>query len=127
MDSVTNSDSTANDLLSFIGMKIKRDRKVTLPAIYSTSWMSRMGQNKAYAIEGGDVLFRSAEGDPILSMAQVGEGMIAVMTFSQLFTNPPMGGSYRIVPNQQQRDIYNLEFNLLKGLSEGNLITYFKK
>ena len=119
MDSVTNVGSTANDLLSCFGMKIKGDRKVTLPSTYSTSWMSRMGQNSAFVIEGGDALFRSAEGDPILSVTQVGEGMIAVMTFSQLFTNPPMGGSYRVVPNQQQRDIYELEFNLLRGLAEG--------
>jgi hypothetical protein len=47
--------------------------------------------------------------------------MIAVMTFSQLFTNPPMGGSYRVVPSPQQREIYELEFNILRGLVEGNL------
>ena len=62
--------------------------------------MSRMGQNSAFAIEGGEGLLNSTEGNPILSTAPVGEGIIAVMTFSQLFTNPPMGGSYRVVPNR---------------------------
>jgi len=42
-----------------------------------------------------------------------------------LFTNPPMGGSYRVEPNQQMREIYELEFNLLRGLVQGNLETYF--
>jgi hypothetical protein len=125
MDSFTNANSTANDLLSSFGMNIKRDRKVNLPSLYSTSWMSRMGQSSAFAIEGGEVLLNSTEGDSILSAAPVGEGMIAVMTFSQLFTNPPMGGSYRVVPNQQQREIYGLQFNLLSGLAEGNLKNYF--
>jgi hypothetical protein len=125
MDAVTNQSSTADELLSYFGMKIKRDRKVTLPTAYSTSWMSRMGQNSAFAIEGGEGVLNSTDGNPILSTAQVGKGMIAVMTFSQLFTNPPMGGSYRVVPSPQQREIYNLEFNILRGLVEGNLETYF--
>ncbi len=126
MDSVTNQSSTANDLLSSFGMKIERERKLSLPTSYSTSWMSRMGQNSAFAIEGGEGSLNSTEGNPILSTAPVGEGMIAVMTFSQLFTNPPMGGSYRVVPGTQQREIYDLQFNLLRGLVEGDLKNYFK-
>jgi hypothetical protein len=125
MDGVTNQSSTAGTLLSYFGMKIKRDRKVPLPATYSTSWMSRMGQNSAFEIEGGEGVLNSTEGKPILSTARVGNGMVAVMTFSQLFTNLPMGGSYRVVPSKQQRDIYELQFNLLRGLVEGNLETYF--
>lgn len=125
MDEIINDNSTANELLAPLGMKIKRERKVTLPPSYSTSWMSRLGQNKAFAIEGGDGLLQSVEGKPILSTAKVGKGMIAVMTFSQLFVNPNMGGSYRVEPNQQQREIYDLEFNILRGLVQGNLKTYF--
>jgi hypothetical protein len=56
----------------------------------------------------------------------VGKVMISVMTFSQLFTNPPMGGSYRVIPSPQQREIYELQFNLLRGLVEGNVQSYFK-
>jgi hypothetical protein len=125
MDGSDNESSTANELLASFGMKIEREKRVPLPPSYSTSWMSRTGQNSAFVIEGGEGLLRSAEGNPILSTLKVGKGVIAVMTFSQLFTNPPMGGSYRVVPNQQQRDIYNLEFNLLRGLVQGNLENYF--
>ena len=126
MDSVNNQNSTADLLLASFGMKIQRERKVALPALYSTSWMSRMGHNTACAIEGGEGLLFSPDGSPILSTARVGEGMIAVLTFSQLFTNPPMGGSYRVVPNREQRDIYELQFNLLRGLVLGDLKNYFK-
>ncbi|MCK5187999.1 MAG: hypothetical protein KAR43_12785, partial [Deltaproteobacteria bacterium] len=119
MDGLTNTSSTANELLAPFGMNIKRERRVTLPSTYSTSWMSRLGQNSAFYIEGGDARLHSTEGKPILATSRIGNGMIAVMTFSQLFTNPPMGGSYRVVPNQQQRDIYNLEFNILRELVEG--------
>jgi hypothetical protein len=125
MDSVTNKSSTANELLASLGMKIQREKRVTLPSSYSTSYMSRMSQNIAFAIEGGEGLLHSTDGNPILSTAKIGKGMIAVMTFSQLFTNPPMGGSYRVDPNQQMRGIYDLEFNLLRGLVEGNLETHF--
>jgi hypothetical protein len=125
MDTVTNQSSTAGEVLSYFGMKIKRDRKVSLPASYSTSWMGRMGQDSAFTIEGGEGVLTSADGTPILSTAQVGNGIIAVMTFSQLFTNPPMGGSYRVVPSPQQREIYELQFNILRGLVEGNLKSYF--
>jgi hypothetical protein len=52
-------------------------------------------------------------------MVKVGKGTLAALTFSQLFTNPPMGGSYRAMPNQQQRQIYELQFNLLRELGEG--------
>jgi hypothetical protein len=121
MDGAANQNSTANELLSHFGMKIDKLKRLTLPASYTTSWMSRMGQDSALGIEGGEGLLYSAGGEPILSVAEVGEGMIAAMTFSHLFTNPPMGGSYRVVPNQQQREIYELQFNLLRGLVEGNL------
>ena len=125
MDGANNLNSTANELLAPFGMKIKGEKKVTLPSTYNTSWMSRLGQNKAFAIEGGDGLLFSVEGKPILVTAKTGKGMIAIMTFSQLFTNPPMGGSYRVQPNQQQKEIYELEFNILRGLVEGNFKTYF--
>ena len=125
LDSVTNGNSTANELLALFGMEIKRERKVALPSTYSTSWMSRLAQNSGLAIEGGEGLLHSTDGIPILSTVKIGKGTIAVMTFSQLFTNPPMGGSYRVEPNQQMRKIYDLEFNLLKGLIQENLETYF--
>jgi len=112
-------------LLSYFGMTIKRDRKVTLPSTYSTSYMGRLAQNSALAIEGGEALLSSPDGTPILSTATTGKGAIAVMTFSQLFTNPNMGGSYRVEPNQQMRGIYELEFNLLRGLAGGDLKEYF--
>jgi hypothetical protein len=127
MDSAVNQTSTANEMLTQFGMKIDRSRKLTLPALYSTPWMSRMVKDSALEIKGGEVLLHSEEGDPILSVMRVGEGMIAAMSFSQLFTNPPMGGSYRVVPNQQQREIYELQFNLLRGLAEGNLKNYSGK
>jgi len=88
--------------------------------------MGRTAQNSAAAIEGGEALLRSPEGEPILSMVKVGSGTMAVLTFARLFTNPPMGGSYRVMPNQQQRAIYDLQFNLLRGLNEGNLEKYFE-
>lgn len=125
MDTATNQSTTVDELLAYFGMSIKRERKVLLPASYSTSWMSRTGQNSACAIEGGEGLLNSTDGHPILSKVPVGKGMIAVMTFSQLFTNPHMGGSYRVVPSTQQREIYELQFNILRGLVEGNLETYF--
>ena len=78
-----------------------------------------MGQDSAFAIEGGEGVLTSTDGNPILSTAQVGKGMIAVMTFSQLFTNPPMGGSYRVVPSTAAAGIYELQFNILRGLVVG--------
>ena len=117
--------SPASHVLIIHNRYIKRERGVTLPSTYSTSWMNRLGQNSAFYIEGGDARLHSTEGKPILSTSRIGKGMITVMTFSQLFTNPPMGGSYRVTPTKQQREIYELEFNILRGLVEGNLKTYF--
>jgi hypothetical protein len=125
MDSATNERSTANELLAPLGMSIKREKRVIIPSQYSTSWMSRMSQNYALAIEGGDALLRSVEGEPIFSTASIGKGTVAVMTFSNVFTNPGMGGSYRVVPDAKQRQIYDLQFNILKGLVQGNLETFF--
>ena len=121
MDSPDNSGSTADELLASFGMKINREKSATMPSLYAPSGMGTAPQNRVSVIEGGDPLLRSSEGDPILSMVKVGNGTVAALTFSRLFTNPPMGGSYRVVPNQQQRAIYELEFNLLRGLGEGNL------
>ena len=127
MDGASNNDSTANELLAPFGMKIVRENKVTLPSSYSTPWMSRMGYNSAFAIEGGDAILHSVEKIPILATAHRGKGMIAVMTFSQLFANPTMGGSYRVEPNQTMREIYQLQFDILRGLVQGDLETAFKR
>jgi len=127
MDSPLNEQSTANELLVPLGMNIKRDKEITLPVPYHLSWMTRHGQSSAFPIEGGNGLLQSVEGLPIISTATMGKGMIAIMTFSQLFTNPPMGGSYRIEPNQQQRQIYELQFDILRGLIEGDLEAYFQQ
>ena len=121
MDGVSNKVSTANELLSTLGMKILRGKKVTLPPRYSSSWLNRMALNRGFAIEGGKAVLRSVEGEPILSAMKVGKGMVAVLTFSQVFTNPPMGGSYRVKPNQRQRDLYELEFTILRGLARDSL------
>jgi hypothetical protein len=121
MDSADNGNSTADELLASFGMKMNREKSATLPPAYSPAWMGAAGRNRAIAIDGGEALLRSYEGEPILSMVKVGKGTVAALTFSRLFTNPPMGGSYRVIPNQQQRAIYDLQFNLLRGLGEGNL------
>jgi hypothetical protein len=126
MDSADNDNSTADELLAGFGMKMNRGKNTTLPSAYSPSWMGTAGRNRAIAIEGGEALLRSSEGEPILSVVKVGSGTVAALTFSRLFTNPPMGGSYRVAPNQQQRAIYDLEFNLLRGLGEGKLEKYFE-
>ncbi len=127
MDGVSNISSTSNELLSSFGMEIKRSRSVALPPAYSISWMNRFSQNRAFAVGGGDAVIKSPEGVPVFSAARVGKGMIGVMGFSGLFLNPAMGGSYRVKPNQQQKRIYDLEFNILKGLYQDDLETYFKK
>jgi len=123
MDGSNNHPSTANQLLALLGMTILREREVTLPPSYTSSWMGSLGQNKAFPIEGGIPLLHSPEGAPILSTATIGKGVVAVLTFSQLFTNPPMGSSYRVEPNQQQRQIYNLQFTILRGLEQGHILT----
>jgi hypothetical protein len=123
MDTPLNEESTANELLATFGITIIRDKQVTLPASYSASWMSRIAQDKAFAIQGGDSLLQSVDETPILSTVRIGKGMVAVLTFSQLFTNPPMGNSYRVEPTQQQRQIYNLQFTILRGLEQGHILT----
>jgi hypothetical protein len=127
MDNPANAASTANELLADLGMVIKGEKQVTLPDPYGASWMGGLSKNRGLAIEGGKALLRSAEGEPLLSAVQIGKGTAAVMTFSQLFTNPPMGGSYRVLPNQRQRDIYELQFDLLTGLENGNLEDLFTR
>lgn len=125
MDNAANEGSTANELLADLGMAINREKQVTLPDPYGASRMSSLTQNRGLAIEGGNALLRSTEGEPILSAAGIDKGMVAVMTFSQLFANPSMGGSYRVLPNQKQRDIYELQFDILRGLENGNLEALF--
>ncbi|QTA89411.1 amidotransferase domain-containing protein [Desulfonema magnum] len=127
VDGKRNKNSTANELLEPLGMKINQKRKATLPVPYSSSIYHRQSaRNDALTVEGGTPLLYSSEGSPILSAARVGKGMIAVAGFSQLFVNPNMGGSYRVKPDQRLRAIYNLEFSLIRGLAKGDLETLFK-
>ncbi len=121
MDRKKNKDSTANELLVPLGMKIVRETDATIPPPYGFSAYGKSDRNSSVAVEGGTALLYSPGGAPILSTARVGKGMIAALGFSQLFVNSNMGGSYRVSPDQRLRAIYDLEFGIVRGLLSGDV------
>ncbi len=125
LESLTNQNSTADQLLAPCGLKVRRERITALPAQFLSPWMHASGLGRALAIEGGEAHLKSEQGEAVLASARVGQGLIAVLSCGQIFTNPPMGSSYRVVPDAQQRQIYNLQFNILKGLMQGDLKAFF--
>jgi len=114
MDSSLNKNSSANEILQAFDMSIDyKPRKSSF--FYDISGRKISTSQFSARVKGGESVLLTRDKDPILSMRRKGQGLIAVITDSRLFSDRTLG-STSTIPTPEQQKLYELEFWMLKEL-----------
>ena len=116
LDGPQNKTSTSNQLLKPFQMRIKFS-EIKQSVIYNNRYKKLGPAKRSGTVIGGQAILMTGDKQPVFSIAKRGKGVMAVMSDSYIFNNSQMGGT-QIVPNQEQQQIYNLEFFILERLVE---------
>jgi hypothetical protein len=129
MDSITNSRSTTNELISNFGMWINKKSNNYL----LSENISEIGENNSkgnilspyMSISGGEKIFVNNRNETKISLMNfynelIGiNGTVVVVVDSYTFRDQNMGGVFT-EPNDIQRDLYNTEFFIFEELLDFN-------
>lgn len=121
IDSIFNSDSTANDFLPKFGFKLIR--KYNIKNTNITTFSDNINVSKKIgnytepylSIFGGKSIVSNENNQSTISMFEIGEGKIVVMVDSYTFSDAVMGGVFT-VPDSFRQDIYNTEFYIFEDI-----------
>jgi hypothetical protein len=114
LDSPENSDSTANSLLYPFGINIDRTTSYSGLLKAPENWPT-IRIDSAYKIEGAEP-FLWADNVPIGASLKFGKGIVTVISFGTRFADTNMGTTGDIVPNNELRKVFDLEFEILKRI-----------
>ncbi|MBN2182613.1 MAG: hypothetical protein JW715_11935 [Sedimentisphaerales bacterium] len=117
LDSPENSASTANSLLYPFGMAINHRIQVNGQLRAPDNWPV-INIDSACAIEGGTPMLR-ATNTPITARVDFGKGTVTAIGFGSKFADAYMGITGDTVPSQQLRNVYEVEFQLIKDIISG--------
>lgn len=119
MDSITNMDSTANDVLEPFGMHINRNTS-NLDLKYMIENLTVGNNTSPYlTVSGGEKLVINETNQTYLYVVEMHNdlsgktGKIAVFVDSFIFSNTLMGGTFT-EPDDRQMMRYNIEFNIFE-------------
>jgi hypothetical protein len=126
LDGIDNVASTANEVLYQFNMELTIDDHLQQVIIAEdTSRQSNffvfdnrsvgLAPQPFLSVQGGQVLLTGEYGQPIFSIQQWGDGVLAVIVDSSMFSNRIMGGVFTI-PNMMQRGVYDLEYYIFENL-----------
>ena len=117
LDSPENTQSTANSLLYPFGLAVNHNSRPNGQLRAPENWpVIRI--DSACAIEGGRPFLWVAN-TPIAARARHGKGTITVIGFGSRFADAFMGVTGDVVPNQQLRNVFDLQFQLIKDTVSG--------
>jgi hypothetical protein len=116
MDNSLNEESTANEISQLFGVKIEVGKPCG-PAFFDVKGRKISTTESALAIKGGKPILTTESGCSIFSIVRKGIGLFGVMSDSKLFSNSVMG-STGMFPNEEQLNVYELEFWMLKNMLE---------
>ena len=63
----------------------------------------------------------SLKGHTVAGTKRVGKGSVTVIGFGQRFSDPKMGMVGDVVPDEKERQVYELEFKLIPAIVEDRL------
>jgi hypothetical protein len=107
----------ANQLLAPFGLGLSASGSGE-GAIHNAAGRSLDRVQVGGAVVGGQPLLTLEGQVPVAAHARRGEGLVAVVSFSQPFTDREMGTTATL-PNAHQRFLYDLEFWLFRSLVDG--------
>lgn len=114
LDSPANTQSTANQLLHAFGLSVDHTTPFTGQLAAPQGWPA-ITVDSACEIKGGTPLIRLGAAS-VASMTDHGQGTVTVIGFASRFTDRQMGIIGDVIPDPQLRDVYELEFSLLRSI-----------
>ena len=117
LDSPENTQSTANSLLYPFGIKVNHNSRPSGQSKAPENWPV-INIDSACAIEGGRPLLWVGN-TPIAARVSHGKGTVTVIGFGSRFADAYMGITGDVVPNQQLRTIFELQFQLVRDTVSG--------
>ncbi|MCG8404460.1 MAG: hypothetical protein MI923_04595 [Phycisphaerales bacterium] len=127
LDSPANQESTANDLLQRFDLGFDENPCRGVSIVEPTSGSNICRLTYGLKTRGGTPLLQTEFDEPILTYARVGQGQVVAAGLAERFSDVQMGGSTRTVPDRQLRAAFEVEFELLRGLVEGDLEKHMHK
>lgn len=112
LDSPANAESTANSLLYPFGLAVTRSTEHSGQLRAPEGWPS-IRIDSTWAIEGGEPIL-SVQDVPIAARARHGQGTVTVIGFGSRFADAYMGVTGDVVPDENLRKVYDLQFSIVK-------------
>jgi hypothetical protein len=114
LDSPANVQSTANALLHPFGLRIERGTPVQGALTVPEGWPA-VAVDAACEIKGGTPLIHLGT-VPVAARVEHGKGVVLVVGFASRFSDRQMGVTGDVIPDAQLRQVYELEFSLLRSI-----------
>jgi len=112
LDSPENTGSTANSLLYPFGLSVARGAPLSGALQVPQGWPSAQ-VTAASQITGGEPLV-TLNGTPVAARANYGQGEVFVIGFGSRFSDANMGVTGEVIPDDNLRRLFDLEFSLLR-------------
>ncbi len=117
LDSPENTGSTANSLLYPFGLSVNRNTRINGQLKVPEGWPS-IKIDSAFEVEGGEPML-SVDNKPVAARARYGRGTVTVIGFGSRFADAYMGVTGDVVPDEQLRKVFDLQFMILKNVVSG--------
>jgi len=117
LDSPENRKSTADDLLSPFGLSVDRAKAYRGELRSEAGWPA-VPIATAYPVRGGRS-FAWLGKHPVAATAPCGKGSVTVLGFGSRFCDYSMGVTGDVVPDENLKQVYAVEFSLLRRIVEG--------
>ena len=115
VDSPTNTKSTANALLHPFDLRIERSSQLAGRLETPEGWPAGVSVETASEVKGGAPFVRIGT-RPVATTTHFGEGTVTVVGFGARFTDVKMGVIGDVIPDASLRNVYELEFQLLRSV-----------
>ena len=114
LDSAENRDSTANALLYEFGLSVDHAAPTRGSLTVPPGWPA-VTVDAACEVKGATPLM-SIGGTPVAGTVRHGQGTVTVIGFGSRFADANMGVTGDVIPDQQLREVYELQFSLLRSI-----------
>jgi len=125
VDSPENQDSTANELIEPFGVSLDPSSRKSGALKTRAKWPA-VPITTAATVNGGEP-FAWLDERPVGASVACGEGSVTVLGFSSRFSDANMGVTGDLVPKDDMRAVYQVQFSLLRAIMERTLPEVGKK
>jgi hypothetical protein len=116
IDAPEDDESTSNDLLGTFGITVNRSARTSGLLQTATAWPVVPVEDAA-SVSGGEP-FAWIEGQAVGTTVRHGKGRVIVIGFGSRFNDANMGVTGDVVPDENLRRVFELQFGLLRAIVE---------